>query len=205
MRPLRSPLLLMLVMAAASPLSASRTGPMNLEPLRMVTDWLNNVTNGVNALLPGVPRDGGDALPPTVQLIVDETRNGQVARDRLPTPATPGPVITLACIEDSVWGTALETTYRECDDLPMELRYADLDKVVSEVGTRNAYYTIRAVMRSLKLLMSDPTGTAARTRDSISLVNITDRVVFRPAMKQIEDKIVVASIRLSFGVQDNAP
>lgn len=197
-----------LVLAMSAPTAASSAppteGPMNLEPLRIVTDWLGNATYGVNAKLATLPRDAGDSAPPSVQLIADETRSGPVARDRIPIPATPGPVLTLACIEESIWNTVLEDKYRDCEALPIEIRYADLDKVVTQTGTQNAYYTMRAVLRSLKDLMNDP-GNAARQRNLVTLVNTSDLVRIRPTMKEIEDKIIVASMSVTFGFRDEAP
>jgi hypothetical protein len=76
--------------------------------------------------------------------------------------------------------------------------------VLTEVGTQNAYYTLRAVLRSIKDLMLDP-GVAARTRNNVELVNASDQVRLQPAMKQIDDKIVVAGVVVGFWVRDKNP
>lgn len=200
----RTLLFVALVAALAAPparAAAPRdTATVILEPLRIVTDWLGDATYGVNAKLAVVPRDAGDPLPPSVQLIADETRSGPVARDRIPTPPAPGPVLTIACLDESNWNTELEDKHWDCEIFPIEIRYADLDKVISQDGTRNAFYTLRAVRLSLKDLMLDP-GVAARKRNGVELVNTTDLMRFRPAMKVLEDKVVVAGMSVGFGVR----
>jgi hypothetical protein len=64
---------------------------MKLNVLRMVTDFLNDPTHGVNALLGSIPLDDGESAPPALTAIVDTTRANDVARlfadpDERPTP-----------------------------------------------------------------------------------------------------------------------
>lgn len=183
-------------------LTRSQDGPVFVETLRIVTDYLNDPTNGVNAMLATLPHDVGDTLQ-TVQAIVDETRNGVAARERFPQPTTPGPVITVSIVKPATVHTSLDDAYRDCDDVPVAIRYADVNDVASETGTMQAMYAMRAVLKSMKRLMSGPPGP--RQRNSVELANVHDDVTMVPTFQDIEDKVVTGGLVFHFYVRDMAP
>ena len=67
------------------------------ELVRMVADWLEDGTNGVNAQLDLVPRDNGDDQPADV-VIVDETRDARPGRGRVPQDDVPIVTVALASL-----------------------------------------------------------------------------------------------------------
>jgi len=52
---------------------------MYLEVVRMVADWFAHATNGINAEIANVPRDGGDSAPTSLVAVLDETRSAILA------------------------------------------------------------------------------------------------------------------------------
>lgn len=67
---------------------------MNLNLPRMLADWCSGATHGVNALLPTVPRDTDDPVPPALGLITAEADNGTAARSQLPSTR---PCLVVSC------------------------------------------------------------------------------------------------------------
>lgn len=205
-------LVAMALTAPASPAPAAprpdtvtqKEPPMFLETTRIITDWLNNGTYGVNAKLAALPKDVGDN-PPAVQLIVDETRNGVAARERIPVPGTAGPVITVHIARPAIVHTELADAYRDVPDLPVVIRYADTNQVASDVGTRNAMYTMRAVLQSINALMGAPGDGGARERNQVAIANVKDEVQAVPVFQDVEDKVITGGLVFSFYVRDKLP
>jgi hypothetical protein len=176
---------------------------MILETLRAWTDWLGNVTHGVNALLPGVERDGGDPAPPNVALIVDETRDPAAARRQIP-DTVPCLIVRLAApatMDDSV---GPNTPHRD-GDVPVMTLYAAAHSE-SDTGNQDVAYTLRAVERSLAKFLDYGLAAAntARQRNNISILHATalqQLTTFEP----IEDRDILGGLAITFHVRDKAP
>jgi len=95
---------------------------MRLELVRMIVAALVHPTRGVNAKLPGVPRDEGDVLPAAIVAVYDITRDDHVVNRSEP-PKIPclyvideGPV--------AVDGEQMTGTYRDtAETVAVTIRY----------------------------------------------------------------------------------
>lgn len=164
----------------------------------MVADWLQDATFGVNALLAGVPRDGGDPVPPALASVIDETRDQVAAREQLPKSGFPLLEVFAAGVEipGDIGGPLLE------GDLSVGIRYAT-KQVNSATAVRDARYTMRAVRRSLMQLNRNE-NEAARTRNSILLIYcVSLRQV--PHFEKREDAWFVGGLVATYKARDVAP
>lgn len=176
---------------------------MILDTIRAWTDWLGHGTYGVNALLAGVERDGTDAAPPSIQLIVDETRNPAAARRQIP-DTVPCLIVRLAApatMDDSV-GPNSPHRY---GDIPVMTLYA-AEHQDSDDGTQNAAYTLRAVERVLAKFLDHTIAAAntARLRNNITILHATalqQLTMFEP----IEDRDILGALAITFRVMDKNP
>jgi hypothetical protein len=163
---------------------------MILETLRIVADHLASAgATGLAQQIATTPRDSGDAqpAPPT---ILDETRSLAVALGRTP-DTLPALTVSLDDVVDMDPRTSQKTRDGEVAVL---LRY--VVRGPTDTATRDFYYTVRAVERSLDLLPHT-------TRNGVELYSITDmRIV--PPMQPLEDQWVVGGLRVVFQVRGSA-
>lgn len=137
---------------------------MILEANRIVADWLDDATDGVNALLATTPIDAGDSTPADIASIADETTDNDVARDELPG--------TLPAIAVSVDGIPLLEGQVQVvsRDGKVKLRIrVGVENADSAEGKRDLSYYLRTVVRSLNRLFDADANDAARTRNEIYL------------------------------------
>jgi len=165
---------------------------MMLETIRIVTDHLASAgATGVSTLLAAVPLDGTDTAP-SAPTVLDETRSLAVAIGRVPS-TLPALTVALDEVVDMDPRTAQGT--RDCE-VALVLRY--VVRGATDTATRGAYYTLRAVERSLDRLV------LPSTRGDVTVYSITDRR-YLPPMQPLEDQWVVGGLRVVFQVRDNAP
>lgn len=184
---------------------------MRLEVVRMVADWLRDPTNGVNAQIPGVPRDEGDEQPPEMPVvesedgespaIYDATRHEWVARRQDP-PNLPCLYITTEGPVD-LHGEELTNNYRDTESpMVVAVRYlvaeTDLHK-----GIAAGEYTLRAALRSIKALMAQE-NDSARTRNLVCVYAL-DRASYHPVTEAVGNSRVAGALTLEFSVRDAAP
>lgn len=126
---------------------------MILEALRIVKNALSDGTIGVNAQLPGVPRDGTDPQPASVALIAESTSNFSAAIEGLlPDVDAQYPCLML-CPGLTPGDDEPVTKAGPLQDGSVEvlIRYGAKDPDAA-AGNRDASYTLRAVRRSLNQL-----------------------------------------------------
>lgn len=176
---------------------------MILETVRINADWLADATNGVNAMLATVPRDAGDPQPAAVA-VRDATRDGVVGRRQIPHASSGAPELFvnfepdgLTDMDPEVW-----TTYRDCDALPISIRYV-VENAATEAAMRDAYYTLRAAQKSLRRL-NENTNAAATVRNQVELVELV-RLRHSYPFAPVSDKVVVAALVAIYMVRDLAP
>lgn len=172
---------------------------MLLETSRILADWLDDGTYGVNAKLPAVTLDGTDSVPANVT-VVDETRDDDVALGRLPG--------TLPCVAVSVqeveYADPLQphVTGQVSGKVTVLIRYGQ--RVVdSGTGLSDASYTLRAVMMSLRELHTNEQA-AARTRGDVVLISCDD-VRQVPLTQEVGDAWVTGAVRATYTMYDLAP
>lgn len=172
---------------------------MILQTIERVATWLANGTNGVNAILPNVPRIGSDTQPANVT-ILDERQHGAAARGQFKRDQS-FPVLEIQLEQDIDFNPAVDFAVRDAH-VPILIAYATKNQD-SAAAARDSYYTLVAVERSLKLLWT--AGLASdRTQGTISLVypvSVKHKSLYTPLVDTLETAGIVAT----YYVRDSAP
>lgn len=167
------------------------------ELVRIVADWLEGATHGVNTQLASVPRDAGDAAPGSVT-IYDETRDNRPARGRVPDGTTDLPALTVSLRAV----THLTETITDDGHLSADIMVQYAAKNVDAWKAKQAgYYTLRAAAWSLRQLRRADVGAAGRTRNSITLITV-DPIRFEPWFERIDDTLVVGTLVVPITARD---
>jgi len=168
-----------------------------------VADWLADGTNGVNALLAGVPRDVGDSVPTSLADVMDETRDDITALRRIPDEQNV-PIVFVFMPSDADF-RAVNQGKQDADTFPVWIAYLDRDTGAA-AAVRDASYVLRAVRKSLnRFHAGDATAIAARNRNSIEVRNGNVRMsLIRPNL-QLEATSIVLALQVLYAVRDNAP
>lgn len=155
------------------------------EAIRVVADWFEHGTHGINALLASVPRDGGDPLPANVS-VYDETRDNRIARGRVPETGLP------AVLVSSRTARVLDESRVTDDgffavDLVVQFAGKDIDAYKAK---RDGNYTLRAAMWSLRRLRRQDASSASRLRNQVALIDLGP-MLLDPWTEGTEDTWVV--------------
>jgi hypothetical protein len=169
---------------------------MILEVLRSVTDWLNDVTNGVAAQLAAIPLDGSDTAP-GIAAIADETRDNSVAQQYLPRSSNAGALIAVNIQEIPLLDPEVETIER--DGLAKVLVRVGVTNVDTKDATRDTSYVLRAIVRSLRLY-----NAATRTRNAIAIYSCEDLRV-AALWQPKDDQLITGAVAVTWRFRDTAP
>lgn len=168
---------------------------MIIETCRLLADWLADGANGVNALLPTTPLDGSDVQPANIATIADATRDGNVARGRLPA-TLPGIAIMPLPIE----GLAPHITIADAEgDIQVAIRIG-ISKAVTEQGFRDSSYYLRTIVRSLRRF--NAANPPLRTRNSIYLEGCSELRMVQ-LWEALEDSFITGAVMATFHVRDS--
>lgn len=161
-----------------------------IEPVRILADWLVNATHGVNAKLATVPRDAGDALPPSVT-VYDETRNDRIGRGRVGDPEDTLPAVYVTLRNGSLLpeSQVMDDGFFTADLL---LRYCTRQTDASR-AKQEAFYTLRAAAWSVRRLHRLDGADAARTRNSAVLTRVLT-VTYEPTLEEVADALMVGTL-----------
>ncbi len=174
---------------------------MMLETIRLVAEWLNDGTNGVNAQIDAMRTasaiDTADTDPPDIAAIENETADGKVARRVVPEGQTT-PALWLFVARPGDFGGMVTTEFRR-GIVPLVIGYLG-SNAQTAVGLEDAYYTMRAIMWSLAALMKQ--NSATRTRNSVLLVRFAGLEVL-PPFTPLEDGEFTTGLVWQVQVQDN--
>lgn len=136
---------------------------MILEAVRIVADWLQDATFGVNAVRTTVPKDTGVADFPAVT-VLDSTRDGRVARGGVPNlTAAEFPCLLVTPADqpaDQQTPGVIPGSYAQVTVL---VRYA-VPQANTALAEVQASQTLKCVWRQLPLLLTTPAGEAQRAR-----------------------------------------
>ena len=167
------------------------------EIIRMVADWLDDGTHGVNAQLDLVPRDVGDPQPADVA-VLDETRDNRPARGRVPDGAGDLPALTVGL------RGLTHLTENVTDDGLLQaevvIQYA-AKNIDGYVARRDGYTVLRAAAWSLRLLRRADVGHADRTRNSPTLITV-EPIRLEPFFERIDDTLVVGTLTVPITARD---
>lgn len=161
-----------------------------IEPVRIVADWLEAATNGVNARLASVPRDGGDAQPPDVA-IYDETRDDRIGRGRVADTEDTLPAVYVTLRSGTILpeSQVMDDGFFSADLL---IRYATRQTDASR-AKQEAFYTLRAAAWSIRRLQRSDVSLAARTRNQVVLTRILT-VTYEPTLEEVSDALLVGTL-----------
>lgn len=168
---------------------------MFVDPVRMVADWLEDPTYGVNAMLAALDLDGSDPVPANV-VIADATRDLEVAFGRLPATR---PCVTVALYQvPSIDPRPPQGDARDYKPQIL-IRYGATDDQ-TEVGVRSRDYTLRAILQSLDRFHRDE-HVASRQRNQIQLI-AAEEISMLAAYAPIEGGELTAAFLVRYWARD---
>lgn len=171
---------------------------MILECCRIISDYLSNGTNGVNALLATTPLDAGDTVPANLLSILDATRDGNVARGRLPA-SLPGLAVTAERVENIL--PHVVTNDAEMD-VTVLIRLG-MTAPQTETAFRNISYYLRTIVRSLRRFNTNQDPTV-RIRNGVYLESCEQLDEFT-LWQVIDDSVVTGGVLARYHVRDQGP
>jgi hypothetical protein len=143
---------------------------MIIECIRILDAGVRNATIGLAVQLAAVPRESGDSVPAT-PTIYNEAEHGEAARESFPDGAGPYLLINTTTLDQSTPQVRPVQNMKVGVSFRYLLRSKD-----SEVALRTASYTMRALMRTMAHLITNPSGngtvTALKSRNQCSLYNL---------------------------------
>ena len=172
-------------------------------PMRIIKDWLDDATNGVNAELAAMTTDDldtSDTVPPDVETIIDESRDGNAALKLVPQDMTL-PALLIFQSEAFVIPIGVSQGKIKATVGPIAIAYA-VRKSDPAAGNEDAFYTMDAVYRSINNLFDG--NEATRTRAGIQLVNLRN-LDLAPMEDQVGDATLTLALIIRFQVHDTRP
>lgn len=144
---------------------------MITEAVRILADWSEDATYGVNAVLSSVPRESDVALPAAVD-IRDMTRDGQTARKQVPDDLTGAGILWTAFLSLDQVNPAVRPWPPDASvEIVARIHVTDAD---TADGLNQLNTISRAVMYSVGKLMTTAAGEAARVRQQVQLYGLTN-------------------------------
>lgn len=176
---------------------------MIVEPVRIVTSWLQDPAHGVNALLPSTPRYAGDAEPPPVLTFVDATSDPSVALGFVPGPYPAIGVHLATTIEK--WQARLSDDLMVHNAGDGELGVV-VRLVTDDVEPADAFvmagYRLRTIARSLRRLMGAP-GFTARAVNGFQLLQ-SRGLFLHPMHEKAGSAYTVGAWVARWGIRDSS-
>lgn len=173
---------------------------MILEPIRIISDWLNSDVKGFNDVVKDIPCDLDDVnLRKPCAFIADSSRDDRVARMDDP-PSVPALYVT----SDGPLNAEgeVKTIYRDSDTTSVAIRYV-MKGCDTAAANAQVMYALRAVVRSLRELMRNE-NAPSRTRNGIyieSCLNLT----FGRVEEGAGSSVVAGAVVAVFKVRDKSP
>ena len=175
------------------------------EPVRIIADWLGRAslgrTDGLNYHLALVDIDATDTVPADIKWIGDETRDDRVAQGEDP-PKTPAVYVTSDgpfVIDGEI---VPNQDVRDLNEVRIAVRYL-LPSNHGANAVRDAYYSVRAIMKSIAQLMLND-NVDDRTRNQFVLQEITS-TVGGAVREGIGDFMVTSAVVFTFRARDLDP
>ncbi len=172
-------------------------------PMRIIRDWLNDPTDGVNAELAAMTADDldtNDTVPPDVATIIDESRDGNAALKSLPVDLTT-PALVIFQAEAFTLPIGLSQGKIDATVGPIAIAYATRNSAPA-VGKEDAFYTLDAAYRSINNLFVG--NEATRTRAGIQLLNLRN-LELAPMEEEVGDAVLTLALITRYQVRDTRP
>lgn len=172
-------------------------------PMRIIKDWLDDGTDGVNAELAAMTADDldtNDTVPPDVATIIDESRDGNAALKLVPQDMT---LPALLIFQSEAFAIPIGVSQGKIKATvgPIVIAYA-VRTSAPAAGKEDAFYTMDAVYRSINNLFIG--NEATRTRAGIQLVNLRN-LDLAPMEDQVGDATLTLALIIRFQVHDTRP
>jgi hypothetical protein len=177
---------------------------MRADVIRIVADWLDDSTNGVNSFLSKVPKDVGVTTPADVS-VADETRHGWVARGETPrAESLAGPVVAVFLKEPISFDWNEDTAAQKYHEANVAIgcAYYGVDSD-SEDGNLDASITMRALRGSL-VVLNEQVNKASRERNKVRIDRLMG-IEEVPMFENKEDKVVAGGVIARFKTTDIIP
>lgn len=168
---------------------------MMVELVQQVTEWLRDPTTGIAALLPTMPKPGGEVTP-VAPTIYDETERDDVAGEFIPAELVAGGAVLLVTGESATSDGPEFVTAASCGVL---IRYAS--RTGGRAGVLHARRVMRAVHRSLLLAIPSEMSPPV-VRSSVAITR-PERIEEASILRAPDDQLVVAGVRVTFAVIDH--
>lgn len=159
------------------------------EPIRIVSTWLADATNGVNAVLAALTIDAGDVRP-TVTVITDATSNEDVARGSAPTILSGQGALSVS-YDGSADSTPNSTGANNNGTCDLLVRY-DGRHSSAAAAQIAAGYVLRAAYISLNRLWKKD---AARQRNGVELIGPNSMSII-PVVPRLETDPVLCGLKM---------
>lgn len=169
--------------------------------MRIIADWLQDATYGVNAKLDVLTYDSGDTQPSDIATFADESRNASAAFRRFDGLTLPALIITAPEVEHK---DAEMAQYGERADgsVTVQIRYAERTLAGDDALT-NGNYIAKAVIASLRELHKND-NVASRTRNSVRLVSC-EELRELGQYEEVDDTWFLAAVQARYYVSDLKP
>ena len=168
---------------------------MIVESVLVLDAALQDATIGVAVQLATVPVESGDTAP-AAPTYYNEAEDGEASRDDFPEGAGPFLMTSSADAIDRNPST------RPVSDgsIDVLIRYAARNATTAS-GLRASSYTMRAVRRTLGLLVSTSAGEALRTRNQVQVIEVSN---FRYMLLQapVSDTLITWGLRCTVRTRD---
>ncbi len=174
---------------------------MELEVIRMCAAGAADPTIGINAMLAGIPLDGDDERPGTLQ-IYNSVDHGPIARRAVPAHDSGLVFPALAIyVADAATLEQVRTVVRD-GEFPIAFSHIELESD-SAKGNRDACYTTRALLRFLTRFVRNE-GAAFRKRGGVQLIEAVGPVRQSPIYQKWDHGLVQSTTVVTWRVRETA-
>ena len=168
----------------------------------MRAEWAGHGTYGINALLPGIPRLTGVAVPPDVT-VLSELTSQAAALDQVPESGLPVVMVAsyVSPLEQTVPAIA---PFPPDGEVQVLFRYAARRQSTPQ-GVRDEGITLRAIWKCIPKLFLTPEGEALRqsvvTATSVQILNLVSMRELTVTTRQ-DDTTITGAVLAALRVRD---
>lgn len=171
-----------------------------IEPIRILADWLQHPTHGVNALLAAMPGDPGDPLPTLIATVLDETRDGPTALDLPPEDLERLPALLVRAVRPTDLAPS-QVNLISLGEASLLVQYA-IQEINPDEAMRQMYQTLyRAVPKSIARLLQTAEGDVARHRNQVQLIGL-EALTHLDRFSKLESSYLIGGFVARFSVVD---
>lgn len=168
----------------------------------MVRDALDSDEYGVNYQLRNLPISAKDPRPQDVVKIIDPTQDDEATTDEAIENISSWPVIIVDVNTPAEFAGEVGTIYRD-GVVVLEIVYITNDTDTARYVT-DTLYTLRAIVRSLRVLMSNAKKDTDATRNDVHL-RLMQTLTYGRVEEKLELGVVTGMVVATAQVRDEQP